>query len=999
LKTATGALGRQIMQPEGDTGVIGPILRSHPQVSGYRLIARRGRGGVAEVWEAESPGGFRVALKLVHLSTDLRSGELRALKITRGIQHSGLLVVHGAWQVENLLVISMELADRSLWDRFLEANVQGLRGIPRGELLGYLTPVADAIDFLNGYRHTIDGRPGMGIQHRDLKPQNILLIRDRAKVADFGMARVMEGGVTSHTGPCTVPYAAPEYFGGRTSRQSDQYALAVTYCQLRGGRIPFPGTTAQMAVGHMCNAPDLEGLPEPERPVVVQALAKRPEERWPDCRAFIDSLISLGSASGCSIPDALQRDRRYFFSGRNGAGESSALGLDAADHDFIPVDSGELEPTRDSINSAKPLVAFWSWLAGLGSASRVRAWALDRRARYGHLLQNWLVERRYSKTTAGRPVAPEAAARSNWAAWLGEIIPLMETWLNLTRQIGRRAAREVAVRSGEVRIGSIAALVILGLSLWSLAVWSWAARQHPIAPSSDMIVGETTSSHVRTAPASDSSETGISKEPIARTLVDTLEPKPPPIPPAPGLPGTPHETAIVAAEPETQVVTGALSVSRTKPKNAVDASQPGEIVPPIPSLAAEEKESTRETPVVAARRPKVPLGRNPAILGLKSAYAWLQQSGLIRLVLSPSFPTSDQAKVKSGSVGTATVVSSHSNAGHLPRNSSVAPGGATPIIALPAEVILTAGTETKVHIRVRRRDTAKPVQLDFQGLPQGVSATGLTIQAGMESADVVLSAVAEPPPVSAKVRVAFTVGSERAEAPTRLKVLPPTPATVAYRRGVAALYRGSCDRAIAEFTEVIRLDPNSFGPRFHRGIGYSFAGRYQEALADFTAAIQLEPDHIEAYLERARVYINLGEKRLALNDYTKAIRLRPDAETYLARGRLHHEMGSYEQAMADCDRALHLRPGDSKALYRRGLIRYHSGDNARAVADFTEVIRLDPRDASAYRCRGDAYARLAKSAEAGADHESFERLSRRSGKGGSNKSEVPTGGGARRQSR
>ena len=47
-----------------------PILRARQQVSGYQLIKRIGRGGVAEVWEAESPAGYRVALKLVHLSTD-----------------------------------------------------------------------------------------------------------------------------------------------------------------------------------------------------------------------------------------------------------------------------------------------------------------------------------------------------------------------------------------------------------------------------------------------------------------------------------------------------------------------------------------------------------------------------------------------------------------------------------------------------------------------------------------------------------------------------------------------------------------------------------------------------------------------------------------------------------------------------------------------------------------------------------------------------------------
>ena len=179
-KTATAALPRgERCDPAVDNGAIRP---TREQVSGYALVRRLGRGGVAEVWEAESPSGYRVALKLIHLTSDLRSGELRALKITRGIRHPYLLMNFGTWQIGSLLVISMELADRTLWDRFLEANAEGLRGIPRAELLGYLACVADAVDYLNGYWHSVGGREGVGIQHRDLKPQNILLVGTCPKV-------------------------------------------------------------------------------------------------------------------------------------------------------------------------------------------------------------------------------------------------------------------------------------------------------------------------------------------------------------------------------------------------------------------------------------------------------------------------------------------------------------------------------------------------------------------------------------------------------------------------------------------------------------------------------------------------------------------------------------------------------------------------------------------------------------------------------------------------
>src|SRR4051812_46614015 len=88
-------------------------------VPGFRLLQRLGRGGIGEVWKAEAPGGFRVAMKFIRL-TDERGGidELRALEITRGIRHPNLLVSFGAWLVDDYLVVGMELAERTLWDRF-----------------------------------------------------------------------------------------------------------------------------------------------------------------------------------------------------------------------------------------------------------------------------------------------------------------------------------------------------------------------------------------------------------------------------------------------------------------------------------------------------------------------------------------------------------------------------------------------------------------------------------------------------------------------------------------------------------------------------------------------------------------------------------------------------------------------------------------------------------------------------------------------------------------
>ena len=175
-----------------------------------------------------------------------------------------------------------------------------------GELLGILGEVARVIDFLNEPRHQLEERSGVAIHHRDIKPQNIMLIGQGVKVADFGLSCLDEpGGSARSQCGLTFAYAAPETFRRRVSAGSDQYSLAVTFCQLRSGRLPFVGPPAAVMMGHLFGDPDLSMLPEPERTVVARALAKQPDGRWPDCRSFLGALAGCAAAGS---PDNFAAD-------------------------------------------------------------------------------------------------------------------------------------------------------------------------------------------------------------------------------------------------------------------------------------------------------------------------------------------------------------------------------------------------------------------------------------------------------------------------------------------------------------------------------------------------------------------------------------------------------------------------------------------------------------------------------------------------------------------
>lgn len=267
-------------------------------IPGYTLLERLGSGGFGEVWKAEAPGGIPKAIKFVHGDIEAhddaegaRAGqELKAMDRVRRVRHAYILSIERYEIIENQLIIVTELADRTLWDRFKECTREGLRGIPREELLNYLTEAAEALDYMN---------EEYDLQHLDIKPQNLFLVQKHIKVADFGLAKDLGGrAAATVTGGVTPVYAAPETFDGWLSRFSDQYSLAIVYQEVLTGKRPFTGgTVRQLVMQHLQGNPDLSELPSWDQPAVARALSKDPESRFPTCLDFVKAIREAATHS------------------------------------------------------------------------------------------------------------------------------------------------------------------------------------------------------------------------------------------------------------------------------------------------------------------------------------------------------------------------------------------------------------------------------------------------------------------------------------------------------------------------------------------------------------------------------------------------------------------------------------------------------------------------------------------------------------------------------
>lgn len=260
----------------------------------YRIVKLIGSGGMANVYLGiDMNTGVNVAIKILkpEFSSDeefIRRFDAEA-KSVASLNHANIVKVFGVGHEGNFRYIVQEYIEGITVKDLINQN-------------GHLdwrnaVPIVIQIGLALDYAHQ------NGIVHRDIKPQNILISRDRvAKITDFGIARAASSTTITMTGVQmgSVHYFSPEQArGGNVGPQSDIYSLGVSLFEMVTGRLPFDGdSNVAIAVKHLQETPPvpsslMQGIPKGLDSIIAKCMQKSPERRYQTMRQLVSELDSL----------------------------------------------------------------------------------------------------------------------------------------------------------------------------------------------------------------------------------------------------------------------------------------------------------------------------------------------------------------------------------------------------------------------------------------------------------------------------------------------------------------------------------------------------------------------------------------------------------------------------------------------------------------------------------------------------------------------------------
>ena len=260
----------------------------------YRLDKLLGHGGMSEVWAAtDTELERRVALKLLAPHADTARFE-REARAVASLGHPNITQLYDYGEEDGRPFIVLELLSGGT----LEDRLRSGGPLPDEDTRRIAAELAAGL----AHAHA------RGVVHRDLKPANVLFDQEgRAKLADFGLARMAAGGGTlteAGTVLGTAAYISPEQAAGApASAASDVYSFGVMLYRMLTGRLPFESNNAlELVALHRDSKPPPLNELRPDAPVLLEAtataaLAKDPADRPPDGAAL---LAALGVPTGLS---------------------------------------------------------------------------------------------------------------------------------------------------------------------------------------------------------------------------------------------------------------------------------------------------------------------------------------------------------------------------------------------------------------------------------------------------------------------------------------------------------------------------------------------------------------------------------------------------------------------------------------------------------------------------------------------------------------------------
>ncbi len=282
------------------------------RVGDYRIVGAVGSGGAGQVFKVEHEITGRLDAMKVLLQGREESKQApaerfqREIKLQASLNHPNIASVHNAFWVDDELVMVMELVDGVSLDHIIAEGP-----MPPGKVLRFAVQALTALD----YAHD------RGITHRDIKPENIMITPEGAvKLMDFGLAKDRRETKLTQTGAVvgSLYYISPEQARGLddTDHRADIYSFGAVLYEMVTGSKPFPYNSSyallQAAVNEDPRPPtSLEpSLPAAIDAVVLRAMSKDPDDRFPSAREFRKQMEAIARNPGIKISVEAPQIRR-----------------------------------------------------------------------------------------------------------------------------------------------------------------------------------------------------------------------------------------------------------------------------------------------------------------------------------------------------------------------------------------------------------------------------------------------------------------------------------------------------------------------------------------------------------------------------------------------------------------------------------------------------------------------------------------------------------------